>query len=227
MAKRPVYMSTSTKNLINIETIEFTWFPGFSVMQKQKSIQSLHEEIKKKHPQKKILEISTKSLSELGKSLSAFKLSVETKNNISFSVESAFQASKIFENGGPYNDILIKTSKEAKRDNRLRNSGSVIGFKYFDREFPTEPHTFFYNWLYINALAMNKELSKKVMKYDTFTDIEFNPKKSINCQAEAVAIFVSLVKTNQLHYALKDEKSFERVVYRLSEDSHLIQEKLF
>lgn len=222
-----MYRATATPSLIDTEFIEFTWFPGFSIQQKQKSIQSFHDEIKKKYPQQKILEISTKSPNELGKSLSAFNLSIKTKSNIIFSVESAFQASKVFENGGPYNDILTMSSKEAKKDNRLRNSGDVIGFKYFDREFPTEPRTFFYNWLYINALAMDVDLRKKVMEYDTFTDIEFNPKKSINCQAEAIAIFVSLVKLEKLDSALKDDKSFEKIVYPSNQDKSIIQETLF
>lgn len=227
MALRPIFLATFNQKLVSKEFVEFNWFPGFSTSQKQKSIDSLHEEIKKIYSENNILEISTKSKNELGNSLSAFNLLIKTKNNITFSVESAFQASKVFENGGPYNDILTMPSKEAKKDNRLRNSGNVIGFKYFDREFPAEPRTFFYNWLYINALDMNKKLGKEVLEYDTFTDIEFNPKRSINCQAEAVAMYVSLVKTNQLNYALKDEKSFNKIVYSHTEDIPLVQEKLF
>lgn len=227
MALRPIFLATSNQELVSKEFVEFNWFPGFSTPQKQKSINSLHEEIKKKYPENNILEISTKSTNELGNSLSAFNLSIKTKNNITFSVESAFQSSKVFENGGPYNDILTMSSKEAKKDSRLQNSGNVIGFEYFGREFPTEPRTFFYNWLYINALNMDKELSRKVMEYDTFTDIEFNPKKSINCQAEAVAIYVSLVKTDQLSTALKDEGCFRKIVYPNTPNNPLVQEKLF
>jgi hypothetical protein len=32
------------------------------------------------------------------------------------------------------------------------------------------------------------------MKYDSFTDIEFNPNKSINCQARAASMFVGISK---------------------------------
>ena len=52
--------------------ITYTYYPGFSVSQKQKSIQSLHEAIQKEYPDSKILEISTKSTCELGVRLSAF-----------------------------------------------------------------------------------------------------------------------------------------------------------
>ena len=57
---------------------------------------------------------------------------------------------------------------------------------------PLIPKTAFYNWLYINALLENPELAQKVLEYDAFTDIEFNPGKSLNCQAEAAALFVAL-----------------------------------
>ena len=56
----------------------------------------------------------------------------------------------------------------------------------------------FYDFLYINALISNPDLCERVMGYDTFTDIEFNPKKSLNCQARAMAIFVILKKNNLL-----------------------------
>lgn len=49
-----------------------------------------------------------------------------------------------------------------------------------------------------NALMTHPELCEQVVHYDTFTDIEFNPNKSINCQARSVAIFVTLNRLNQL-----------------------------
>lgn len=51
------------------------------------------------------------------------------------------------------------------------------------------------------------------MDFDAFTDIEFNPQKSLNCQAEAVALFVALKKNNLLEKALKDKNSFRQIVY--------------
>ena len=60
---------------------------------------------------------------------------------------------------------------------------------------------------------MNTELTKQIIEYDAFTDIEFNPSKSINCQAQAAAIFVSLYRKGILEEALLDIDSFERIVY--------------
>jgi len=34
--------------------------------------------------------------------------------------------------------------------------------------------------------------------YDTFTDIEFNPKRSFNCQARSCALFVALARKGLL-----------------------------
>lgn len=214
MAKRPVFVSKFEKGEIYKKIIiDFEWFPGFAVTQKQKSIKDLHAKTIEKYPDLKLLEISSKSLDEIGVNLSAFNLMINTKNNMTFSVETAFQASKVFELGGPFDDLYLKSSKEAKKDVRLRNNGKLIGFKYFNREFPIEPKTFFYNWLYINTLVKNKKLAKDVLKYDAFTDIEFNPDKSINCQAESVAIYVSLVKNGLLETALKSINDFKETVY--------------
>ena len=130
-----------------------------------------------------------------------------------FSVETAFQASKVFEKGGPYIDLLQVSSKMAKRDERLRNSGHIIGFNFKGEEFVSRPKTFFYNWLYINALNDNEELAAQVLEFDAFTDIEFNPQKSLNCQAEAAALFVSLKRNNLLDEALKDKDVFLKTVY--------------
>lgn len=225
LAKRPIFISSNNNqkaNLILKKDIDFEWFPGFAVTQKQKSIQALHEQIKYQFPNSNILEISSKSLNNLGVELSAFNLKIHTKNNKSFSVESAFQGSKVFSGGGPFDDLFLKTSKEAKKDPRLKNSGTLIAFKYLNRVFPLEPKTFFYNWLYVNALNMNSELSKEILKYDIFTDIEFNPKKSINCQAEAAAIYVSLVKQNKIKFSLESKENFKESVYTLFENQEFI-----
>lgn len=213
MASRPVFIVTNDNKFYRKLNVEFEYFNGFSEKQQRRSIHSLHNEFNKIYPEKRVLEISSKSENELGVRLSAFNLFIKTKSGKEFSVESAFQASKVFENGGPFIDLLLVTSKQAKKDERLKSSGRVIAFKYGERVFPTEPKTYFYNWLYINALHLYPQLAMDILKYEAFTDIAFNPQKSINCQAEAVAIFVSLYKQGLLEKALKDKDSFLEIVY--------------
>lgn len=216
MAIRPVFVSTTNfdDEILIKMNVDFEWFPGFSVSQKQKSIVSMHEQIKKKKPDYRVLEISSKSSNDLGVQLSAFNLMIHTKNEKSFSVESAFQGSKVFAEGGPFTDLLLKNSREAKKDGRLKSSGQLVSFKYLNRTFPLEPKTFFYNWLYINALSMNEDLAKKILNYNAFTDIEFNPQKSINCQAEAAALYVSLNNRGLLKSSLDSIDNFKKNIYR-------------
>ena len=144
--------------------------------------------------------------------LSAFNLKLSRHNHI-YTVETAFQGSKVFENGAQYMDLYYGTSLEAKKDTRLKESGKIVHFQFEGEMFPNEPQTFFYNWLYINALNDNKELASEVMRYDSFSDIEFNEKKSINCQAIAAAIYVGLVRGELLEKALSSKENFLNIVY--------------
>lgn len=216
MAIRPVFSISLNNKIFIREDVNFEWFSGFSITQKRRSINSLHQNFLLKHPEKKILEISSKSEIELGVKLSAFNLMLHRRGK-SFSVETAFQSGKIFEHGGPYLDLLDKSSIVAKKDERLKNSGKIKGFIFDDERFPIIPKTYFYNWLYINALSENIELAEQIMAYDSFTDIVFNPLKSINCQAMSAAIFVSLKKQNLLNEILSDNIKFLKVVYRIND----------
>lgn len=214
MAKRPIYVPTiSGPTFVKTHQIEFKWFPGMAVVQKQKSIESLHESAKLLLGISSLLEISSKSKILLGVNLSAFNLMINTqKYNKSFSVESAFQSSKAFENGGPFLDLLDKSSREAKKDDRIQTSGRLKCFKFFGEEWGLEPQTAFYDWLYINALYKKAEYAEQVKEYSAFTDIEFNPERSINCQAYSVALFVSLHHRKILNYAISSKAAFLEVV---------------
>ena len=212
MANRPIYHATTKPPFYEAINVDFEFYPGFSLSQKQKCIKSLHEAYLDSYPDRNLLEISSKSTMNLGISLSAFNLTL-TNESKTFSVECAFQGSKVFENGGPYTDLFDKTSREAKKDERLKTSGALIQFQYLNKNYPLEPKDLFYNWLYINALSQNKELAKQLLCYDSFSDIEFNPQKSINCQAKAAAAFVELSTQHILSEALLSNENFLKLVY--------------
>jgi hypothetical protein len=212
MAKRPIFIPYSEGlRFVRELDIEFTWNPGFAPIQKKKNIVALHEAAKLKGF-KQLLEVSTKSDIKLGERLSAFNMPVELDDGTSITLECAFQGSKVFENGGPYTDIYLKSSREAKKDGRIRNSGKIIGFQFEGFEFPNEPKTAFYDWLYSRALAPHREYLERFNEYDGFTDIEFNPEKSINCQARSCALFVSLVRKNLLEHAIQSPSNFIETV---------------
>lgn len=214
MAERPIYIP-STEGPVYVATrhVEFQWFPGMSLGQRQKSIDALHVAATRVPGINKVLEVSSKSKESLGVALSAFNLMINTvKRNRTFSVESAYQGSKVFERGGPFIDLLEKPSIDAKRDARLKESGRLVGFRFFGVEWELEPQTAFYDWLYINALKKCPQLADQIVQYSAFTDIVFNPERSINCQAYAVALFSSLQRRGLLEYATSSKAAFIEVV---------------
>ncbi|GAB6392111.1 MAG: hypothetical protein MdMp014T_1484 [Treponematales bacterium] len=142
MASRLIFIALDHEVGVSIQKIEFEYSYGFAVSQKQRSILSLHESARRQG-YNHILEISMKSLDELGVSLSAFNLSAKTKKKgYEFTVERAFQSSKVFEHGGPYIDLMAKISGEAKKDVRLKTSGLLLRFEFCGKEFPRNPPTF-------------------------------------------------------------------------------------
>ena len=207
MAKRKTFV-VSLNDIFEEKEIDFVFYSGFSITQKQKSIDSLHNAIKELYYDASILEISSKSPIELGRKLSAFNLKLD-----GISLENIFQSSKVFEYGGPYEDLLSKTPIEAKKDPRIKDSGRIIGFKYQGINYPSIPKTLFYDWIYCQALYSDKELMSSIINYDFFTDIEFNHEKSLNCQARSAAIFVSLYQKGLLEECLADIVKFEECVY--------------
>ncbi|MBN2824490.1 MAG: hypothetical protein JXQ76_04130 [Campylobacterales bacterium] len=213
MAKRPIFLvSKRSGEFFEEREIEFQYHSGFAVTQKAKSIQSLHQNAHKQNIAN-ILEVSTKSDNKIGWDLSAFNLMVNFENT-QISLECAFQGSKVFEGNIQYQDIYYKTSIEAKKDPRLKSSGDIIGFEFEGNFWENEPKTAFYDWMYINALYQsNPNLIDALCSYEAFTDIEFNPKKSINCQARTCAILVSLIEQNKVQEALSSKERFIEIVY--------------
>ena len=220
MATRPIFIPNYQKisnnnitmdNLVRIQNVDFTWHSGLSIADKQKSIASLHENSKQLDGINNILEISTRSTEKLGVALSAFNLKIKTTKNNEISVESIYQSSKVFQGNIQYLDLLYKSPAEAKKDERLKSSGEIIAFRPFgkqEKEWNINPISAFYNWIYINVLMQHSEYHQQLLNYQAFTDIEFNPKKSLNCQAYATALFCSLYKNDLLDEVMKTPQSF-------------------
>lgn len=234
MAKKKYFKIDLINNKVEEKEIEYIFSPGFAKIQKEKNIKSIKENIEKKEGfENKILEVSTKSDIDLGVKLSAFNLSIKTKKDRIISVEMLFQSSKKFEKGGPFLDILDKDSKFAKKDTRLKENGELICFMYKGEKWELEPKTLFYDWLYINILDINikkKKLKlKEIKKYQIFTDVEFNHKKSINCQARSLALYIVLHNMKQLKKSLEDKVIFKKnlkKIYNLSCEEKIEKEEM-
>ncbi len=194
MATRPSWTIHNGK--VICKSFEFQWNGGFAITQKQKNIVNLHQAIKNVCNES-ALEVSSKG-GDFGKSIGAFSLKV---NGIY--LENIFQAAKKYENGGPYLDLLNVPPKESKQDQRHHSSGNLISFVKDGTEWPLEPKTAFYDFIYVSALQDSFGQALNLNEYDWFTDIEFNPNKSINCQARSVAIY-KLLQQNALFNVMEN-----------------------
>lgn len=208
MAKRPVFESKTFYPFYSEHYVEFDWVPGLSVSQKKKCVLSLHDAYRKICPDRRILEVSSKSTVPFGVAASAFNLKKFVPSlGRSLPVEVIYQAAKVFEKRGPYLDLYNVSPREAKQDERLKNSGKIIAFHFEGKDYPIMPGSIFYNWLYVNALLENEDLLDQICEYDAFTDIEYNPQRGIACQARALAIAVGLRKVGLLE-KVKDFDDF-------------------
>lgn len=197
-ATRPIFIPHKDGIGIMEKNITFDWHMGMTAAVRKRSICSLHEKAKALGFNN-ILEASSKSEQSIGIRLSAFFL----KNEDGIPIENLFQSSKVFKNGGPFSDLLLKMPRDAKRDERLRQHGEMTKFTYNDKDFPIEPKSLFYDWLYIKTLfdsSNNTELKEELVNshFDAFSDIEFNPKKSFSCQARTLALAVSLYQNESI-----------------------------
>jgi hypothetical protein len=211
MAERPIFIpSKVAPGFVSEVSLEIPWASGFAPVQKKKNIRALHEAAARRGFSP-LLEVSTKSDVIAGQHLSAFHLKVPGDDG-DILLESAFQGSKVFELGGPFTDLYATDARTAKRDPRLRESGRLIRFEFDGHIFPLRPPTVFYDWLYLTSIYPYREwlhdrLTGRV-NYAGFTDIEFNPSKSINCQARSCALFVALMQTGLLEGAIASPERF-------------------
>ena len=211
MTYRPVFVPLMTGSLLVEEcAFEIKWAPGFADVQKKKNINSLHEEAKR-HGIDRVLEISTKSDEEVGQKLSAFNIKLYVDGRDCY-LESVYQGSKVFKYGGPHEEIFDLSPREARRYMRGADCGNLEGFCFEGEVYPLSPANAFYDWLYIRSIKDWSEWVKENVCYDGFTDIEFNPRRQINCQARAFAEYVSLLNRNKLQDAAEDYRLFSSML---------------
>ena len=211
MATRPVFIPLCAgPALVKTQFIDFGWVSGRDISIIQANVDSLHNETEKINLGiKNTLEVSTKSKKAIGCALSAFNLKYfSQQTQTEYPVECIYQASKVFGDNGPFKDLLKVSPASAKKDERLSSHGRLTHFMSNGVVWQTEPLTAFYDWIYINALWANQSLADKAVLYDAFTDIEFNPKRSMNCQAYSAALYTALFQRGLLQKALTSRESF-------------------
>ena len=186
--------------------VEFEYIKGMAFSQKQKNVLSYHKSIQEKFPNNKIIEISTKSQSPLGVSLSAFNLKLD-----GYPLECVFQSSKVFEGNVQFKHLIFEEPKTAKQYVRDNVSLPLIGFSYKSECFNLIPKTMFYDYIYISALLQSNIDTSSIADYDIFTDIEFNEKKGYNCQARSCAIFAYMLRNGMVEYYMSSKERFKKL----------------
>lgn len=221
MAVRPIFIPLRGRQarehsdmhsgaLVERLDLSIKWHGGFALSQKQKNINELHDVARKKgvFP---VLEISTKSTVEVGRRLSAFNLKIEV-NGVMRSLESTYQSCKVFSISGQHLELLSVDPYVAKKEIRTLGRGSIIGFRFDGVDYPTEPKNAFYDWLYIRAILPYEGWIKQNLNYAGYSDIEFTPEKSINCQARAVAEFHALSMRGDATECANDFSAFRNLL---------------
>ncbi len=219
MATRPVFLAVlpgdGTAPGVKEIDVAFTWHAGLAPVQKRKNVDALHQAFRQRFPNRTVLEASRAGESEIGRRLSAFNL----RGSDGICVEAHFQAGKVFDDGrggaiGPFTDRMRALSVKELRD-EVKAVGAthrLVRFFYKGEDWPLDPQRFFYDWLYCSSLAAprNASIRSALASFDAFTDISFNPQKSINCQAHALALFRSLQAFGRLEAALASREAFQR-----------------
>ena len=211
MAIRRVFYIDSD-NKIKFHDFEILWVSGLSNQQKQKNVEELHKQISYFFgiSEDRILEVSTKSQKAIGRMLSTFNLKMQINGKV-YPIECIYQSSKVFKSLiGSYQikDVLYMSPQKAKKRVSYEDHSNLCAFNYFGKEFLVRPKYLFFDWLYINAVQQKKDLVGEVSKFKYFTDIEFNPEKSISCQARTLVLYLWLIKNNKLADYIKNPYKF-------------------
>lgn len=206
MAVRKAYLPLAEFPYVKEISIAFRWFSG----SKHRNIQAVQEAFRGMHPELALLEVSPASPQPEGAAAAAMKLPLQVASlGQEVPVGIVYEASKAFEAGGPYTELLQWPRQKVQKDARLQQSGKCTGYQLEGTAFPAEPYPYaFFNWLYGCALQQNPERAENVLKFSAFTDLELgSAKKDKNSPARAAAVYAGLAAAGRLD-CLKDYASF-------------------
>ena len=119
--------------------------------------------------------------------------------------------SKVFEDETCFEFLKDCSPRDAKRYIRENGQKLLKCYRYEGKEIPLSTGTLFYDYIYICALMQNPDVSSALIEYDLFTDIEFNEKKGLNCQARACAIYSYMLRTGTVDKYMDSMASFATI----------------
>ena len=197
MAIRKVYLSLPEYPYVKEIPVTFPWANG----SKQQNIQAVQDAFHDVYPDIPALEVSLASAQPEGVEAAAMKLPFRLASaDRQLPVGIVYEASRVFENGGPYPDLLEASPQKVRKDARLQQSGRCIAYGLEGAEYPAEPNPYaFFNWLYGCALQQVPERAGEILKYRAFTDLELgSTQKDRNSPARAAAVYAGLAAAGQL-----------------------------
>lgn len=197
MAVRKVYLPVNGFPYVREIPVTFPWSNG----SRHQIIQAVQEAFHSLHPDIPALEVSLASPQPEGVGAAAMKLPLRlASQEQEIPVGIIYQASRVFENGGPYPELLQCSRQTVQKERRLQQSGKCVRYQLEEREFPLEPHPYaFFNWLYGRALLQNPEKAEGILKFGAFTDLDLgSAKKDKNSPARAAAVYAGLAAAGRL-----------------------------
>lgn len=197
MAVRKVYLPLGEYPYVKEVSVTFPWASG----SKHQNVQAVLDTFHDVYPEVAALEVSLASSQPEGVAAAAMKLPLRLASlEQEVPVGIVYEASKVFENGGPYPELLQLSRQKVQKDPRLQQSGKCLGFRLEGQDYPVEPHPYaFFNWIYGKALQQNPEKAEALLKFGAFSDLELgSSKKDRNSPARAAAVYAGLALAGKL-----------------------------
>ena len=156
MATRTICFPISGYPYCKEQPVTFTWIKG----SKRQNIRAVHDAVHTTDPDVSILEVSSASVQPEGEGVSSLRLLLHLDSVAQdVPISTVFEATKVFEHGGPFADLLTCEPPKVHKDTRLRTNGKLLRYSLEGSEYPIEPHPdSFFEWLYCRAL---KQLPEK------------------------------------------------------------------
>jgi len=211
VAKRLYFIPKSSyQGLILEKTVYFPEVRGDRDYSMKKTMETMHHVIRAKESGGQILEVSPYGGPE-GKACTPWLLKLKTQDGKFHPVAALYEAAKVFEHGGPYEDLKEKRAEEILGDPRLRQSGKLMGFHFEDEAFTTTPRHKFFDYLYIRALKERADLHEALLKAEIITDVTYQMSSMYLSPARSVSYFISLYQKGLLEKVLSSSEEFDKM----------------
>ena len=212
MATRTICFPISGYPYCKEQPVTFTWIKG----SKRQNIRAVHDAVHTTDPDVSILEVSSASVQPEGEAVSSLRLLLHLDSVAQdVPISTVFEATKVFEHGGPFADLLTCEPPKVHKDTRLRTNGELLRYSLEGNEYPVEPYPdSFFEWLYCRALKQFPEKAAQLSRYNAFSDIAAaaDSKKYYGDSSRAAAIYVGLAAAGKLS-CIDSYESFIAEVY--------------